>query len=460
MGSLMISYPELATIRLGYGLSSHMVQPFGPDEILAAIHQAGPDGDTVNMEQLRKLQLRTAKLRQRIKLGEKRAREAYTTERQYIVQLVRKEMQRRFARAIDDPIGFGERLVQFWADHFTVGGGPPHQRLMTACYVNEAIRPHITGNFADLMFAAETHPSMLIYLNQNSSIGPNSRAAQKAQEKRHTGLNENLAREMIELHSLGVGADYTQKDVRQLAKLLTGLTYRAMRDELFNANRAEPGPEIVLGKHYGEHGAARLSDIRAVITDLARHPDTAQHLARKLAIHFVTDQPPQSLVDRLARVYADTDGDLNAMNTELVEAPELTAFFRHKIRQPFDFMVASLRSLGVTGNEIMALKPRQFHGWLTYPLAKMGQQWGNPPGPDGWPESGENWVTPQGIAARIDWAMRIPIKLRKNLPDPRQLLQVALGDTASEALQWAVPKAETARDGVAIVLASADFNRR
>lgn len=460
MKSPTIAYPEMAAIRLGYGLSSQMSPPTGPNEILAAVPRAGSDDESVSMEQLRKMELRTVRLRRRLKQGDKGARKALDKELNRTQRLVNRAVSQRFARAVDDPGGFGERLVQFWADHFTVSGGNSYQRLMAATYVNEAIRPHIGTRFADLMFAAETHPRMLIFLNQNRSVGPNSYLAKTKRAKQKLGLNENLAREMIELHSLGVGADYTQKDVRQLAELLTGLTYNAGEAGVFRANRAEPGAETILGKSYGGDGPAKLGDIRAVIEDLAQHPVTAQHLARKLARHFVADRPPETLVERLAQAYMDTQGDLGTVNAELVEAPELTSHFRQKIRQPFDYMVASLRSLGVTGDQIMALKPRQLRGWLILPLSRMGQVWGEPPGPDGWPEDGESWVTPQGLAARIDWAMRVPAKLCTELPDPRGLLEAALGDTASEALQWAVPKAESAREGVAIVLASADFNRR
>lgn len=459
----MVAYPELAAIRLGHGLSTQMPPPSGPDEILASVQAAGPDGETITLNQIRKMRSRLAELKRNQKKGgkdDKGASEAVKKERRRANQRAKKEALRRIARAVDDPFGFGERLVQFWADHFTIAGNNIDRRLMAAAYVNEAIRPHISGKFADMLFAAETHPGMLVYLNQDRSVGPNSRLARRKKDERTLGLNENLAREMIELHSLGVGANYSQEDVRQLAKLLTGLVYNPRRDKRFQPNRAEPGAETVLGQSYGGNGPAKLRDIRAVIGDLARHPATAQHLARKLVTHFISDEPPQPMVDRLAAVYTDSDGDLSAVNAALVEAPELETHFRSKVRQPFDFIVTSLRGLGITGEQVMALKPGQAYRWLIQPMTSMGQKWGQPDGPNGWPEAAGNWATPQGLAARIDWAMRIPPKLRPDLPDPRQLLQAALGDTASEALQWAVPKAESAQEGIAIVLASADFNRR
>ncbi|RJE88136.1 DUF1800 domain-containing protein [Paracoccus onubensis] len=456
----MATYPELAAIRLGYGLSAQTPPPAGQDEVLASVKRAVADADGVTMAAVRKGQSRLINLAKKRKNGDKSAPEAIKKQRQSLSLLVLRDTQRRFARAVDDPAGFGERLVQFWADHFTVGGGDVVRRVMVGSHVNEAIRPHIGGRFADLMFAAETHPCMLVYLNQNNSVGPNSQLAKKKKGKNKPGLNENLAREMIELHSLGVGAEYTQKDVRQLAKLLTGLTYSPGHGDNFRAAYAEPGKITVLGQSYRGDGPPKIDDIRAVIEDLSRHPATAQHLSRKLVTHFISDDPPQSLVDRLAGIYADSDGDLSAVNAALADSPELAGHFREKVKQPFEFIVASLRGLGVTGEEIMGLKPKQVRQWLEFPLTGMGQKWGRPAGPDGWPEAADDWITPQGLAARIEWAMNVPQKFRKNLPDPRQFMQTALGETASEPLQWAVPKAETTRDGIAIVLASVDFNRR
>lgn len=230
--------------------------------------------------------------------------------------------------------------------------------------------------------------------------------------------------------------------------------------EIFRPNRAEPGAETVLGRAYGGQGPAKLSDVRAVIEDLARHPATARHLAYKLAAHFIADDPPGSLVERLARVYEDSEGDLGALNEELVRAPELLTHFRHKVRQPFEYLAASLRGLGVSGEQVMALEPKQARSWLFSPMARMGQRWGGPPGPDGWPEVAEEWITAPGLAARIEWAMKIPRRLCQDLPEPQDLIERALGDTASESLRLAATRAETRHEAVGIVLASADFNRR
>lgn len=452
--------PDIAAIRLGYGLSARVPPPQTADAFLRSVALSVPDDHAVGMDHVRAEQTMLSDLNSLRKKDPEAAsvKEIRQQQRQMRIQSA-EAIRHRFARAAGDPGGFGERLVQFWADHFTVSGGSPYQDLMAAAFVDEAIRPHLQGSFAQLMFAAETHPRMVTYLDQDRSFGPHSWIARR-RKGRDLGLNENLAREMIELHSLGAGAPYTQKDVRQLAKLLTGLSFHLRRDGNFRPVMAEPGAETVLGQRYGGDRPASLDDIREVIVDLAAHPSTSRHLARKLAVHFVADDPPQSLVDRLDATYRETGGDLPSLYAALMDGPELWSHFRQKVRQPFDFLVAALRALGLDQQRVLDLPMRQVNARLIRPLTNMGQEWAMPRGPDGWPEAAESWATPQGIALRIDWAMRQPRVLVPKLPDPRDFLQAALGETASEALKWAVPRAESAREGLMIVLASADFNRR
>ncbi|WP_234464107.1 DUF1800 domain-containing protein [Paracoccus caeni] len=452
----MLDYSKLAAIRLGYGLSPVIESPADPQALVATVAEAGPKSGDITMDVARQVQLQVKAIRD--ENADDRLEQQRALSRETLTRGAR-QVKRRLARAVRDPGGFGERLVQFWADHFTVRAGNGIETLTSSAMVTEAIRPHITGKFGDMMFAAETHPAMVLYLDQQRSVGPNSRAAQRA-PNRNLGLNENLAREMIELHSLGVTADYSQEDVRELASLLTGLYYDPASPRIFLPGRAEPGAETVLGVDYGGEEPARLEDIRAVIAHLAAHEATAAHIARKMAVHFIADDPPQPLVDRLTRVFADTEGDLAAMNLTLAEAPELETHLRQKVRQPLDFMVASLRAIGLDGPDVMALTEQEVRGWLMRGLTAMGQPWSQPRGPDGWPEEAQAWATPQGIAARTDWIIRQLPRLRKDMPDPRDLMHAAFGDAASEALQWAVPKAENAREGIAVVLASAEFNRR
>lgn len=455
-------FPELAAIRLGFGLSPHMQPPADVDAILAGLATAAPDGDAVSLDEARASALSLADLG-------KAARDGGDAEREKLNQLSRDlrdfntiALQHRIARAIDDPSGFGERLVQFWADHFTIRAAAAGQHKLAVAFVDDAIRPHIGGRFEDLFVAADLHPMMLLYLDQTSSVGPNSRFGKaRASQGRLAGLNENLAREAMELHSLGVGAGYSQDDVRELAELLTGISYNPKVGVEFLPNRAEPGAETILGTSYGGKRQPSADDIRAAFTDLARRPETAAFVSRKLAVHFTSDTPDEGLVTAMTARWRETRGDLSEVYRVMITHPALVDSFRDKARQPFDFMVASLRALGVTGEALRGWDIRTANRVLMQPLGMMGQRWGAPLGPNGWPEEASAWITPQALSARINWILDIQKRvLGDDLPDPRELMLTAFGGTQSEKLAWAVPKAESAREGIALILASNDFNRR
>lgn len=285
-------------------------------------------------------------------------------------------------RSCDPRSGLRERLVGFWTDHFTARGKDRALRHAVPAYVEEAIRPHVTGRFADLLVAAVTHPLMLHYLDQDSSIGPGSPAATGANRAR--GLNENLAREVLELHTLGVGGPYSQADVRQLAEVFTGLAIAGDGTPTFRRKWAEPGSETVLGRTYGGD-PAQQDHVVAVLRDLAVHPATARHLAWKLAVHFLADDPDPALVDHVAARFRDSGGDLLAVTAALLEHPAAWVPGRFNVRPPFDFLVAALRALGRGPAELAALTPIQRRRLLMRPLALMGQPWQAPGGPDGWP---------------------------------------------------------------------------
>ncbi|MFC3181012.1 DUF1800 domain-containing protein [Cypionkella sinensis] len=358
-----------------------------------------------------------------------------------------------FARALDSADGFRERLTTFWADHFSVISKRQVEALFPYSIVDEALRPHMTGTFADLLTAATLHPAMLSYLDQSSSIGPNSRLG-KNQGK---GLNENLAREVIELHSLGVGANYTQTDVTEMAKILAGLTLSPDLVMEFQPRRAEPGPRVLLGKTYDVGG---IQNVRAALRDLALQPATGQHLARKLAVHFVSDTPSADLVQAIADAYNGSGGDLMATYTALLNHPSAWTETTEKARQPFDFLVASLRALGITGQQLQQMPYKKFRSDLMSAMIGMGQPFKRPSGPNGFEEAAEEWITPQGLARRITWSMRVPPRLADPLPDPVALAHSSLADRASEALLWGAARAEDVTQGVGLVLASAEFNRR
>jgi uncharacterized protein (DUF1800 family) len=454
--------PTLAAVRFGTGLSPLVPPPAsvaamrdlltGPD--LAGQRWPVPDYDATFPDRLTFRDTSRAMREARDTPDEAAAQEAYQTQRRAIFTEKLRLLATVTARHVGTEDGLRERLVLFWADHFTVRARNAAGEHLVTPFVETAIRPHVTGTFADMLRAVVLHPEMLIYLDQANSVGPNSPAA----ERRDRGLNENLARELLELHTLGVDGPYSQADVRELAALLTGLVWTVDRGVHYRRDHAEPGGETVLGTPYPD--LADISVIESVLHDLATHPATAAHLARKLAVHFTADTPDPDLVAALTARFRDTGGDLLAMTEALLAHPAAWAPNLAKAKPPFAFLTSALRALGVDPDTIATLEERETRRLLINPLALMGQPWEDPVGPDGWPEAPEAWISPQGLAARIGWAMRMPRQLLDPLPDPRDFVVTALGPLASEVTTFAAGAAESRPEGVGVILASADFNRR
>ena len=365
-------------------------------------------------------------------------------------------MTAHIARRVHSPHALRERLESFWADHFTAHGKAGLMLRATSPYIESAIRPHVAGRFEDLLIAAVTHPVMLEYLDQKRSVGPNSDYA--AEGHRDAGLNENLAREILELHTLGVDGPYTQADVTQLAELMTGLTFRPHKGQVFDRKRAEPGPETVLGKTYGGD-KARMRDIEAALRDIARHPATARHIAGKLAVHFVADRPDPALVRAIETAWLDSGGALDVVYGAMLRHPSAWSRETGNIKLPFDFITSACRALAVDGGMLMELSVRDVRRRFYNPLRLMGQVWQRPVGPDGLDEADASWITPQSVAARLQWAVAVPQLLVSPLPDPRDFVETALGGRAPEAVRFAARAAESRGDGIGLVLASPAFQR-
>jgi uncharacterized protein (DUF1800 family) len=446
--------PTLAAIRFGYGLPVTPDAPGDADGMLALL--AGPDvaadlwpgvtlADVAPVWQVAAAARRAARQSEALRRDFRKA--LRTVQDQTFLA-----MRVGIARALGSQDMFRERLVRFWADHFTTEAKFRHDAALTDAMVEDVIRPHVAGRFADMLRGVTLHPAMLLYLDQVRSVGPGSRVGLRRAE----GLNENLARELMELHTLGVGGGYRQDDVRQAAELLTGLTATPQDGFQFDPDMAEPGPETVLGITYD--GDA-LEPIHALLDDLAVHPDTARHLARKLVVHFVSDTPDEGMVDAMAQAYLAADGQLMALYRAMLGHPAAWGADAQKARQPYDFIVAAFRALGMTPDGALRMNRKRVAGMMIAPLRAMGQDWGKPGGPDGWEEAAEAWINPQGMAARITWAMTVPEALGP-LPDAREMVGRVLGERASERLIWAVNAAEDQRDGVGLILASPEFNRR
>jgi len=364
-------------------------------------------------------------------------------------------------RRIEAPIlsdrGFFERLSWFWADHFSARGKTGILKHANATYIEEAIRPLTTGRFSAMLAAVVTHPLMLHYLDQSSSVGPGSDVAKK--NKRLKGLNENLAREVLELHTLGIDGPYDQSDVRQLAELFTGMSQTTRTGFRFKSRWAEPGSETILGKTYGG-GKPSMDPIFEVLEDLALHPVTAQHLCRKLAVHFLADDPDQGLIKHMTARYLSSDGDLMQVYAAMLEHPASWEEPLRNVKPPFAFVASACRALAVRPEPLQQAAIRKIVRNFTTPLEVMGQTWLSPGGPDGWPEEDFAWINPQGLAMRMRWSMVAPENLQPQLPDPRGFHTQVLGRFSTPEIGFAAQAAETRAEGIGLTLISPAFQRR
>lgn len=467
----MTFVPELADIRFGCGLSPELPPPSSPRAMLDGL--SGPDTAAERFAiprfaDLMPLAAQIADLQKQRRAVRGTAAEAELTETvRTLTGGLRSDAALWYGATVLrwswTATGLRERLVQFWADHFTAMGKNAFMSSTVSPYVEEAIRPNITGRFGDLLFAVTTHPLMLHFLDQLQSVGPDSKLARRAREKgktRRFGLNENLAREVLELHTLGVDGPYSQTDVRQLAELFTGLSYTPGQGFEFRAGQAETGAETVLGRSYGGDPAS-LGAIRAALDDIALHPATARHIAWKLAVHFVADQPDPGLIEYIAARYEASGGDLMAVYAALLDHPAAWDMRLANVKPPADFIATACRALAVTPQRLIGeRRPRLVRRVLQAPMAVMGQPWQKPGGPDGWPEEDADWITPQGLAARLRWAMAAPALLRPDLPDPRAFVVTALGPFADERVLFAARAAETREDAIGLVLTAPAFQRR
>jgi uncharacterized protein (DUF1800 family) len=356
-----------------------------------------------------------------------------------------KEVKARLDAAFDADIGFAERLVWFWSNHFCVATDTVYN--MAAGYEREAIRPHVLGRFGDMLLAAEGHPTMLIYLTNATSMGANSIAG----INRTLGLNENLAREILELHTLGVRTVYEQDDVIRFANVLTGWTVIPLATDpergnefLFNPRMHEPGPQRVLGKFYPDTG---VEQGRAVLADLSRHPATATNVAKKLARYFCADDPPPSLVERLAKTFRDTDGDLKEMAKTLVTSEETWASARDKLKRPCEWVVSIARATGLRSD------PERF----TRGQMLMGEPLWRPSAPQGFADNEGAWI--DGMGLRLDVANSVGERIADRV-DPKDILETALGPLASPETRQAVARAESRPQALALLFMSPEFQRR
>jgi uncharacterized protein (DUF1800 family) len=368
----------------------------------------------------------------------------------------------RLASALTTDSPFAERLVHFWANHFAVSVDKLPVIGLAGLLEFEAIRPHVLGKFSDMLLAVEQHPAMLVYLDQAQSIGPNSRAGQFIAMRggKQRGLNENLAREIMELHTLGVRAGYSQADVTEFARALTGWTVSGLGrgpaarmiggtpgQFQFAEVLHEPGGRSIVGKRYDQPGEAQA---RAVLLDLAASPATAKHLSTKLARHFAGDDPPPALIDRLTKAYLASGGDLPTIYRALIDSPEAWAPRPVKFKNPWEWSVSALRALGLRELEATA---------AAAVLKQLGQPTWQPGSPAGWDDIAASWAGPDALVRRVEVAQRLAERAGSTV-DARALAEKLFPGSISDTTRTAVARAESPTEGLALLLVSPEFVRR
>ncbi|MPW15579.1 DUF1800 family protein [Paraburkholderia sp. CNPSo 3157] len=379
----------------------------------------------------------------------------------------RSAVNARVASALTTPAPFIERLVHFWANHFAVSVDKGQVASFAGAFEAEAIRPHVLGRFEDMLVAVERHPAMQLFLDQTRSVGPDSAAAMRAAQRnpnRKPGLNENLAREIMELHTLGVRSGYTQDDVTEFARAMTGWSIAGAQGPqpnnappgafVFRAQLHEPGTRTIMGRRYDQPGEGQTL---AVLHDLSTSPATATHIATKLARHFVADNPPPEIVDQLATAFMRSRGDLPTVYRALIDSDATWSPVAVKFKSPWEWTVSSLRGLGMRdlGNGSNANGTVQMAPVLT----QLGQQVWRPGSPAGYDDIAASWAAPDALVRRVEIAQRFASRVGDRI-DPRSLGQTLMAGSLSEPTELAVSRAESASTALALLLVSPDFQRR
>ncbi len=367
----------------------------------------------------------------------------HTPEARALKEHEKAEVAALLANAVVTEAGYRERLVWFWTNHFTVAAKGRPAAACAGPYVREAIRPHVTGRFRDMLMAVMQHPAMLAYLDQSNSFGPDSPVGQR----RHKGINENLARECLELHTVTPAAGYTQADVTSFAKILTGYTIEVHDDPrgfAYRADAHEPGEQTVMGRTWpdGAEGPA------AILAWLADHPSTQHHLADKLVRHFVSDDPSAHDVATIQAVLRDSNGDLGATAKALVDLRSAWTPLT-KLRTPMDYVVAIMRAVGARPEMEPALPGM---------LARLGQPVFGAPFPIGWPDRTADWAGPEALLQRVDFSYQFAARVTDQ--EPAEVAGQILGPLlAAETLEQ-IRRAGSRQDGLTLLLSSPEFQRR
>jgi uncharacterized protein (DUF1800 family) len=365
--------------------------------------------------------------------------------KKYHRQIMRKLTTDTLKQSILSDNSLNWRLLDFFSNHFSVSTKSPIMAAIGPSLEREAIANNLLGKFEDMLLAVVKHPAMIIYLNNEKSFGENSRAGIKGK-----GLNENLVREILELHTMGINSGYSQTDVIELAKGITGWSVaRPKKDKhsgfKFRAYGHEPGARKLLNKTYKNNG---LGQGEAMLLDLARRPETAAHLCNKLVSHFIQDIPEPKLVDKMVKTWMKTQGDIKQVIISMINAPESWQNTPQKFKTPREHLVSTYRALG----------KNKFNDRSLYSsLFNLGQKPLNAGSPTGYSDFQQDWNGASALMTRIDWASKISAKFNG---DTKSVMKSALGESISEHTKQMVTRAESKKQAATLLILSPEFIRR
>ncbi len=388
------------------------------------------------------------------------AKEVLRPMRQAIRNIYLAQVAARYQVATYSEESFRERLVHFWTNHFAVSADKFVVSTLAGTLENEAIRPNLHRHFYDLLVAAESHPAMILFLDNQLSVGAYSPLALSSRPHFRVGrkfdINENLAREIMELHTLGVSGGYTQQDVTSFAKVLTGWTVGNREGILktsqpgkfvFREKLHEPGAQTILGKRYGEDG---VNQVLAVLKDFSRSPSTAHFIATKLVRYFVADEPPAAAVESIAKAFRDSDGHLPTVHRAVVNCLEAWRDERTKLKTPHEYVVSTFRAF-----DYLPAEPQKI--FASFEL--LGQRPYTPGSPAGWPDTASRWDGSDALMKRIEWATQVAHRAGSHIA-PMELASLSLGETLTDHTSIAINNAADAVQGTTLWLMSPEFQRR
>lgn len=474
-----VTTADIASMRFGYGVDVVRPNPKTKSDLINNIKN--PDRYPKAIADRPSVAERVATKKNMVtrlpkNATEKQKRDAGKKGRQYINEQLRIDAHARLVAAVESGTPFFERLVFFWADHFSVSSKNTDVAMVALDYENTAIRPYVDGTFGDMLHAVIAHPAMLMFLDNHVSVGYHSQYIQHRKKTNKPlgklkGLNENLGRELLELHTLGVKGGYTQQDVTNAGQLLSGWTVTKHKTFIFRPEYAEPSETVILGKTYGGV-KPKKSHMDKLLDDLSVHPKTALFVCTKLARHFISDNPPDDAVKALVDTFLQTRGHLPSVYETLLNLSQAWDTFGQKTKRPFDHIVSGIKALGMPTEQLMPRLDKKKKKVYNNPntvgaMPALNQILFHVPGPNGWSDESHAWVTPQGMTFRLKWAMRVARLatskkgyIFKNDKRLNQTFSACLGEKPHGFTNLLVTNAPTRQESLILALTSPNFMRR